>query len=675
MSQPNAAVAATFSFTLSSSSARHGPRIGTLVTRRPDASASGSAGAGAMTEIQIQTPGMLTTTSRGVVPHLSRDHHRGSAAIRWVNIPFETFLEHNPPLPTLQPGPTPLHTLLGFTPSAHLLSLSARDPASAHDMPPNSHTHISVSSLRGVRKLTADAWRDYVARCRPDVVFALSDVPFTDPPYSQKRLTKSIERSAAWLANLLRRPPPPPPSSSSSEGPSTTTDSSSPTPAHLPAIFVHMSGGASPPARKALSALLTEPLFGPEAAAVHPLRTLDEGVAGYAFDLVPLRLEVGASARKASAPSPPESQPQPQSKSPSASDHELQRDPPSQSQSQSTPTPTSLSPLLLSSLALLLPTKPRLINGALSPHEILHYITHVGADLFDAGWAQRAADVGVALDFVFPVREGEGEGGKEGGKERTREIGHNLYAKEYALDFAPFADAFRGASSSSSKGKDKDKEDKEDTRPICPCAACSPIACAPSARLYHGADGPAFSGERESSSESEQNTPEAKAKTPEVRYRAPYTRAYMHHLLHTHEMSAHALLVLHNLAVLDAFFAGVRGVIASSSSAAASSLPPTSTPTPTQAQDDTTPTPTQSTPTAWETEVRKFTATYSAEMRVFEDAERRWAEVDRARGKGRLAREKEKKGKEEGKVKEEVQEEEGVIGRREEEEGNCVLEP
>ncbi|PPQ91310.1 hypothetical protein CVT25_006604 [Psilocybe cyanescens] len=51
-------------------------------------------------------------------------------------------------------------------------------------------------------------------------------------------------------------------------------------------------------------------------------------------------------------------------------------------------------------------------------------------------------------------------------------------------------------------------------------------------------------------------------------------------------MSAHALLVLHNLAVLDAFFAGVRGVVACSScssrsvSFAASSLPssaPTST--------------------------------------------------------------------------------------------------
>jgi hypothetical protein len=43
-------------------------------------------------------------------------------------------------------------------------------------------------------------------------------------------------------------------------------------------------------------------------------------------------------------------------------------------------------------------------------------------------------------------------------------------------------------------------------------------------------------------------------------YRPHYTRAYVHHLLHTYEMFAHALLALHNLAILDAFFAGMRRV-------------------------------------------------------------------------------------------------------------------
>jgi queuine tRNA-ribosyltransferase len=32
---------------------------------------------------------------------------------------------------------------------------------------------------------------------QPDIAFALSDTPFTAAPHSQKRLIKSIERSAA----------------------------------------------------------------------------------------------------------------------------------------------------------------------------------------------------------------------------------------------------------------------------------------------------------------------------------------------------------------------------------------------------------------------------------------------------------------------------------------------
>jgi hypothetical protein len=41
-------------------------------------------------EIEIVTPGLLVNASRGVVPHLSRDHTTYTESIRWVNIPFET---------------------------------------------------------------------------------------------------------------------------------------------------------------------------------------------------------------------------------------------------------------------------------------------------------------------------------------------------------------------------------------------------------------------------------------------------------------------------------------------------------------------------------------------------------------------------------------------------------
>ncbi|PPQ71522.1 hypothetical protein CVT25_014421 [Psilocybe cyanescens] len=251
--------------------------------------------------------------------------------------------------------------------------------------------------------------------------------------------------------------------------------------------------------RPRLSALLIELLFGLEAATVHTLR----------FEVNALTRK--ASSAFASAPPPP---------------FLLQflwllkfnitnSNPPAQSQ----PTPTSITPHPLSSLFSLPAFKPRLLTVALSPHKILHHITHFGVDLSD-----RAADVGVASDFVFPVRdyvggsgvvrdlglkecEGEGEG------ERKLEIGHNLYAREYVLEFSPFADAFRAG-----KMKDEEGKDKEHRRPICPCAACLPIACAPSERLHHGVDGPAhaFSGEREPSSESDKKIPETKAKETQV---------------------------------------------------------------------------------------------------------------------------------------------------------------
>jgi len=62
-------------------------------------------------------------------------------------------LEHYPPVPTLQPGSNPLHTFLGYTPGKQLLSMSARDPYDGREMPTNGANHVSVYSLRGVRKV------------------------------------------------------------------------------------------------------------------------------------------------------------------------------------------------------------------------------------------------------------------------------------------------------------------------------------------------------------------------------------------------------------------------------------------------------------------------------------------------------------------------------------------
>ncbi|KAG1871443.1 hypothetical protein F4604DRAFT_2014215 [Suillus subluteus] len=113
---------------------------------------------------------------------------------------------------------------------------------------------------------------------QPDIAFALSDTPFTAAPHSQKRLTKSIEHSAAWLADLLR------PVDNVIDD--SLTES---TPATLN-VFVHLAGGTSTSARRAFSHSLTETLHELEANAVKPLLCLDEGVAGYSFDLAALHV-------------------------------------------------------------------------------------------------------------------------------------------------------------------------------------------------------------------------------------------------------------------------------------------------------------------------------------------------------------------------------------------------
>ena len=84
---PKNAPATLLSFSLTSPNpTRYGPRIGNIILKRsrdlPDDSSQG--------HLQIPTPNLLTTTSRGVVPHISRDHYKITDAIIWVNVPFET---------------------------------------------------------------------------------------------------------------------------------------------------------------------------------------------------------------------------------------------------------------------------------------------------------------------------------------------------------------------------------------------------------------------------------------------------------------------------------------------------------------------------------------------------------------------------------------------------------
>lgn len=410
--------------------------------------------------------------------------------------------------------------------------MSLRDPADNRDMPPNGNDFVSALCLRGIRKVTPDQWRDYVLDAQPDVLVALSDTPLTSGSHSQKRMTKSIERSASWLANILR-----------------------PLPGRhvsLPNVLVHMAGGTTPAARQAFSRSLLEPLFDKEAEAIKPLNNLDQGVAGYTFDLAPLHKSL----------SPPSSHATTKNGGFEAT-IDLFSTPPAPSVIK------QVVSLIRTSLEPLPATKPRFVHSAGSPHEILALIRDVGIDLFDAHWAQRAADVGVSLDFVFPAPTTAED-------VLPAEIGHNLYDKRYSHDFSPFADTLRSCSA-----------EQDDKRPPCTCMACAPSR--PNEPLK-------FSRLDEA---------------PPLHTPVPYTRAYVHHLLHTHEMAAHTLLALHNLAVLDTFFAGVRRVLSER-------------------------------PEVFSQEITRFEKIYDEKLGVLAEARKTWTEVSLARGKGRMAREREK---------------------------------
>jgi len=377
---------------------------------------------------------------------------------------------------------------------------------------------------------------------QPDVLVALSDIPLTSGSYSQKRITKSIERSASWLANILRPLP----------GRHVSLGSVS----HLPNVLVHMAGGTTPAARQAFSRSLLEPLFDKEAEAIKPLNNLDQGVAGYTFDLAPLHKSLSPLSSHAST-----------TKKRFEATIDLFSTPPAPSVIK------QVVSLIRTSLEPLPATKPRFVHSAGSPHEILALIRDVGIDLFDAHWAQRAADVGVGLDFVFPASFTTTDVSADAA---PREIGHNFYDKRYSHDFSSFADTLRSCST-----------EQDDKRPPCTCMACAPSRPSEPLKLSRLDEAPPL------------HTP------------VPYTRAYVHHLLHTHEMAAHALLALHNLAVLDTFFAGVRRVLSEQ-------------------------------PEVFSQEITRFEQMYDEKLGVLAEARKTWTEVSLARGKGRMAREREK---------------------------------
>jgi len=352
-----------------------------------------------------------------------------------------------------------------------------------------------------------------------------------------------------------------------------------------------MAGGAIVQARRVFAERLMEDLEESEAVQLKPYRRLDDGIAGYVFDLVPLRAALSARSMPADGEDADNVAGAAQ---PRGAINTLT---PASSADASAVDPAALSELFWASLLPLPTHKPRMVNSASSPHEMLRLIRDVGVDLFDAHWAQRAADIGVVLDFRFSIVPGLTQPVDSDDTRCPRpklrpsgkaDLGHNLYSAEYAHDHSRLAAGFLDGRSHAQRTA----EGLPNFRPVCPCGACSPRN--PETHVLHSAVDSLSWGNQ------------VAAELPEP----PFMRSYVHHLLHTHEMSAHSLLVMHNLSVLDAFFADVRGSLELADVE------------------------------GFGQRVDCFLNTYDEEMVIFDEAKVDWAKVEMARGKGRLAREK-----------------------------------
>jgi hypothetical protein len=170
----------------------------------------------------------------------------------------------------------------------------------------------------------------------------------------------------------------------------------------------------------------------------------------------------------------------------------------------------SLPTLFLASLAPLSPSKPRLVLSASGPHDILRLCRDVGIDLFVDEWSSNCASVGVGLDFCFPVpvRPDESATAPRRLASGKLDIGHNFFDLDFTQAFVPLSSSALARPVRAPKSTDE----TDDTPPH-PFGPSEP------------------------------------------------TRAYVHHLLQSHEMTAHVILALHNSLVMHNFFSAIRRLL------------------------------------------------------------------------------------------------------------------
>lgn len=457
-------------------------------------------------------------------------------------------LELPTPVPTLHPAPLPLHAFLGHPRERHIISLCLRDPADNQNMPANTNGWVQTKTVRGVRKVAVTDWIKWCKDSRPDFIWAFVDVPKTllggeegeavpvgpgeGRQISQKRITKCIERSVGWIQTLLGTLVDRSTELNGIEGGLQASPDYRGLSTTRPPVIVSLLGGCDPRAREEFSLALVEKQDSIDVAKSGGLKRLDDGIFGYAVDMVDLPTN--------SLDATPTSKTEP------------------------------LTELLRASLQHLPETKPRIAHTSSSPHAILRLISEHGFDLFDLPWVREAADLGVVLEYQFPPPRKLETERDERGMSGSLPIGSNLFEARFATDFGPLG-IF---------------DSKAASWPMAPTFEASRV-------LHSSLDRSQWEGDADAT------------------HGQPYTRAYVHHLLHTHEMSAYALLHLHNLAVSSRFFEDIQEYLS------------------------------HHTVADFREEVIRFYQCYKLPDELFKGARLHWKEVELARGKGRLKRERE----------------------------------
>ncbi|KAF9426921.1 Queuine tRNA-ribosyltransferase subunit qtrtd1 [Podila epigama] len=153
----------------------------------------------------IETPGCLMYTNKGSVPHLTPDNLR-LQDYGGVNVSMEHLLQ-NHHLAGLDKWPFDLATFLHL--QEFILLCQLRDTSSFMKLAPTTDRYVTLTTFQGIRQLTLKDYVDIIRVYRPDIVVAFSDnivETFRDPSTvlpGKKRVQKSVDRSLTWLDQVL----------------------------------------------------------------------------------------------------------------------------------------------------------------------------------------------------------------------------------------------------------------------------------------------------------------------------------------------------------------------------------------------------------------------------------------------------------------------------------------